>query len=319
MGRRLVGSAGTNLTCTSCHDVHGSSNYRLLKDFVNGNPVGGYVGTDGETPNPVVRSTETNYPVVGWLKHHAGSVQMSSYLPNYTSEQQVQRHRSSNDPVGGDIAFAGTHLSISTWCAACHEEYDDHGAAVGSTEFYDYGDYEKGSITGIGGGNMTTPNSVTATGTDSIGNRARHRHPVNISLAAGVGPDRALQQEVITSDVLPLEDGPDADDGPWTTHDYMGCLTCHRAHGTASTMTGWAEARYITNASAVVTWLPGDRAARPEWREPELHQRPPAYQQPRRVRTLPQQVDCGVRPAARPSSSLLDGEAPERSGASLGI
>ena len=29
-----------------CHDLHGSSNYRLLKDVVNGNTVGGYVGTE---------------------------------------------------------------------------------------------------------------------------------------------------------------------------------------------------------------------------------------------------------------------------------
>ena len=30
------------LICTSCHDPHGSSNYRLLKDTVNGVTVGGY-------------------------------------------------------------------------------------------------------------------------------------------------------------------------------------------------------------------------------------------------------------------------------------
>jgi predicted CXXCH cytochrome family protein len=38
------------MTCGSCHDVHGSSNYRLLKDVVNGVVVGGY--SDGTTCEP---------------------------------------------------------------------------------------------------------------------------------------------------------------------------------------------------------------------------------------------------------------------------
>jgi mono/diheme cytochrome c family protein len=229
---------------------------------VNGNPVGGYVGPTGEVPNPVVISAESGYPVTGWLKHNPGATQMSGYLPNYTSEElKYNGIAPALDPVGGANLFAGQHLSISTWCAACHEAYDNKGAAVGSTEFYDYGDYERASMTGIYD-NAGVPTSIANTGTASIGNRARHRHPVNISLASGVGPTRALQQEVITSTVLPLEDGPDPGAGTWSTNDYMGCLTCHRAHGSASTMTGWAEARYITNASAVVTWMP-EKLAQP--------------------------------------------------------
>lgn len=247
--------AGTDNTCTSCHDVHGSSNYRLLKDTVNGVTVGGYVGTTGEIPNPLVISAEVNYPVGGWLKHDAGATQMSSYLPNYTSEElKYNGIAPALDPVGGANAFAGKHRSISTWCAACHTQYVDRGAAVGSTEFYDYGDYEEGGMSGTVVDGETT---LDGTSTVTIGNRARHRHPVNITLVAGVGPLRALAMEVITSTVIPLEDGPDPGaNAPWSTNDYMGCLTCHRAHGTASTMTGWAEARYVTNASAVVTWYP---------------------------------------------------------------
>ena len=252
-GAGVSAPAGTNNTCTTCHDVHGSSNYRLLKDTVNGNVVGGYVGPTGEVPNPLVVSAESNYPVGGWLKHDNGAVQMSTYLPNYTAaEYKYNGIAPALDPIGGASAFAGQHRSISTWCAACHEAYDDKGAAVGSTEFYDYGLYEQAAMSGTVVDGETQTDGAGAV----IGNRARHRHLVNISLASGVGPTRALVQEVITSKVLPLEDGPDPGAGDWTTNDYMGCLTCHRAHGSASTMTGWAEARYITNASAVVTWMP---------------------------------------------------------------
>ena len=97
-----------NLTCTDCHDPHGSSNYRLLKAQPNpaGPVVGGYTGVDGLTPNPFVFSDEQGYPVPnerqqprwrrrqtganptgGWLKHAAGAAQMALYRPNYTDTQ----------------------------------------------------------------------------------------------------------------------------------------------------------------------------------------------------------------------------------------
>lgn len=239
--------AGTNLTCTDCHDAHGSSNYRALKDLVNGNVVGGYVGADGETPNPVVWSAEEGYPTIGWLKHSAGAAQMELYKPNYTTAQYKYNGIASNNPT----LASGTNLSISTWCSACHERYDE------KTGMYDYGAYEFAGMSGTVTAGVTATDGVAP----GIGNRNRHRHPVNISLVAGVGPTRALQAEVITSTVLPLEytsldssfAGPD---GPWSTDDYMGCLTCHRAHGVSSDMTGWAEASYVTSATAVVTWYP---------------------------------------------------------------
>jgi len=36
----------------------------------------------------------------------------------------------------------------------------------------------------------------------------------------------------------------------------MGCLTCHRAHGSAVSMSGWAVSSLANNPSAVVTWYP---------------------------------------------------------------
>ncbi|MDY0088167.1 MAG: hypothetical protein RBS78_06445 [Coriobacteriia bacterium] len=218
-GSSVAQAERTGLTCTDCHDVHGTSNYRLLKDSLNGTTVGGYL-PDG-TPQPWVISAEQGFPAGGWLKHEDGAAQMALYRPNYTSPEYAYR-----------LPLAGTQRSISGWCAGCHEQYIERQSP------YDYGTYEAVAGDPAAGGN-------------------RHRHPMNVTLAAGVGPDRSLMEEVRLDDNLPLEARPGSpnDRGDWDFQDYMGCLTCHRAHGTSSTMTGWAEATIEQNA-ATGTWGP---------------------------------------------------------------
>lgn len=192
------------LTCTNCHDPHGSSNYRLLKDSVNGVTVGGYTG---DIPNGMVFSTETGYDTVfndgGWLKHEDGQAQMADYRPDYTSGSSDIRAG-----VGGD--------SLSAWCAACHTQYDEQSSA------YNYMGYE---------------------GSGSIGSQTRHRHPVDIPLVAGDASLQIAAQETADVDGLdrriPLEVNP----GVASVRQYnVGCLTCHYAHGGNAQMTGWSAA-----------------------------------------------------------------------------
>lgn len=222
--------AGVNLTCTNCHDPHGSSNYRLLKDVVNGHQVGGY--DDGD-PLPFVFSAEEGYPAGGWLKHEPGAAQMVNYRPNYTTAEYQWAQ--------ADTYSSGEFRSMSTWCSACHERYndkrDDTAWAFGSEmpgAFYDYGDGEEAANNGA-----------------LLGARARHRHPTDIS-AFGSG----LVMDTVVSDVLPLEKRPGATEprGEWTRQDYIGCLTCHRAHGSDAEMTGWANAQLVNTPSAATSW-----------------------------------------------------------------
>ncbi len=138
------------MSCGSCHDVHGSSNYRLLKDIVNGVTVGGYTEpTPGDfVPDPYVISNEPGYPEDGWLLHEPGAAQMAGYEPNYTMPMYAKAP--AQDPTRG----------ISAWCAACHTQYHRDDLAISSV--YD--------------------------ANDGFGYTMRYRHPVNVELANYKGP-----------------------------------------------------------------------------------------------------------------------------------
>jgi len=219
------------LTCTDCHDPHGTSNYRLLKAEVNDNTVGGYEA-DGETPDAFVFSYETGYPSPagankGWRKHEAGAAQMALYKPDYTGGTKILHQ----DATGAE--------SMSVWCASCHENYAtrdgntaDNGGLAGT---YNY------DVPAAGAGE----NGV-------VGAENRHRHPVDITLASGNGPGRALQEQVVEDGAwVPLElDEGNTPADPFYQN-YIGCLTCHRAHGSSSDMSGWSAAS-LQNAGGTV-------------------------------------------------------------------
>jgi len=153
-GREGVISTGYGnqivMTCGSCHDVHGSSNYRLLKDVVNGVPVGGYTEPTPGTfvPNPYVISNEPGYPAGGWLLHEPGAAQIAGYTPNYTMPMYAKAPGA--DPTRG----------ISAWCAACHTQY--HRDDLATSSVYD--------------------------ANDGFGYTMRYRHPVNVELGNYKGP-----------------------------------------------------------------------------------------------------------------------------------
>jgi predicted CXXCH cytochrome family protein len=226
------------MTCTSCHDPHGTSNYRLLKAEVNGNTVGGYAA-DGVTPNAFVYSYETGYPnpqtgTEGWLKHEAGADQMAVYRPDYTGGTKILH----TDATG--------EKSISIWCAGCHENYATREGNTDGT----------GAIKANGGvdatynydGSVGAPNSENGV----VGAKKRHRHPVDVTLGAGWGPGRALQEQVVSDSRIPLElDEGNSVADPFYQN-YIGCLTCHTAHGSSADMTGWAAASLTLNADNIV-------------------------------------------------------------------
>jgi cytochrome c553 len=227
------------MDCGSCHDPHGSSNYRALKDRVNGVDVGGYSGTFTTAvdpdPLPFVISNEVGFPLKGDLDPNGGLItpypgypnvptngfrlhrQYPAYEPNYTKARYA---RGENADTGG-INYA---KGMSGWCAACHTQYNAYGPYQTST--YDAGD---------GAGYVT-----------------RHRHPINVPLSNFRG-DRDLVftpgawqawDPTIPYVDLPLDHDPATEEGVAQTDtldDWIECLTCHRAHGTDATMAGYAN------------------------------------------------------------------------------
>jgi cytochrome c553 len=96
------------MDCGTCHDPHGSSNYRILKDVVYGVSVGGYDGTGNDPdPTPFVLSRETGFPQGGFRLHNP----YAGYVPNYTSAKYAVSP--GGDPLKG----------MSGWCTGCHTVY----------------------------------------------------------------------------------------------------------------------------------------------------------------------------------------------------
>jgi predicted CXXCH cytochrome family protein len=199
-----VGSALIKMDCGTCHDVHGSSNYRLLKDKVYNVTTGGYDSSDN--PMGFVQSVEEGFPVGGFRLHEDAIA--NGYKPNYTSPRYAKPPTSTVSPSAPDY-----YRGMSGWCAGCHTFY------MGERGVSDASQYNAG---------------------DFFGNITRHRHPINVPLSNFAGP-RSL---VVTSNPLPLahdasERGAAAPTN--TSGDWVECLTCHSAHGTTAIMTGYAN------------------------------------------------------------------------------
>jgi hypothetical protein len=210
------------MDCASCHDPHGSANYRILKAVVNGNVVGGYDPVIGDptnpTPNGFVSSVETGWPVNGFRLHTA----YPNYKPNYTTPMYAKGYDMTQVSTSTPNADLDASKGMSGWCSGCHSTY--LGPVVTTGVFP----------------NVTQSFSSTYNAGDGGGLAVRHRHPINVALDNYKGPDKSSM--IITDTTLPLahainEQGSTVNE----KEDWIECLTCHRAHGTAASMTGWAS------------------------------------------------------------------------------
>jgi len=211
LGAQAGESVDIKMDCATCHDPHGSPNYRILKTQVNGNQVGEYVGT-GEDPDPDgwVASVEPGWPAGGFRLH-------TSY-PAYTPDYTTPRYAKGYDMLTGD---ENPDKGMSGWCAGCHEVYLSEATQQTKADGTTY---------------MASASSYNAG--DGSGLKVRHRHPVNVPLSNYEGPDAANMR--VSDNPLPLAHDLGDTNGSNDSEDWIECLTCHRAHGTVAAMSGYA-------------------------------------------------------------------------------
>lgn len=199
------GGPRTELDCATCHDVHGTSNYRILKDMVRGVKVGGYVpSADPENPDPTpfVVSGEPGFPAEGFRLHT--DYQALGYVPNYTTAMYSK-------PPNEDV-----YKGMVGWCTGCHTVYaHDTTSTVYSAADTPFGEW------------------------DTI---MRYRHPMNVPLSNWKGPNSII----VTTSVMPFANSL-ADVATKDATDWLECLTCHKAHGVTSVMSGYANVGDASN------------------------------------------------------------------------
>ncbi len=168
-------------------------------------------------------SVETGWPVNGFRLHTA----YPAYSPDYTTARYAKGYDMTAVSTATPAADLNTGKGMSGWCEGCHTTY------LGPIETF-----TKTNLAGI----ESTYASVATTynAGDGGGLALRHKHPINVELDSYNGPDKSSM--IITDTTLPLAHAIN-ERGTQTNQasDWIECLTCHRAHGIATNMTGWAS------------------------------------------------------------------------------
>ncbi|MBI3967436.1 MAG: hypothetical protein HY329_17515, partial [Chloroflexi bacterium] len=205
------GTLSQPLTCTSCHNPHGSANYRIFRESINNRIVSVLAYYGGALTNQEGgRGLELGTPADKYTKEYYASTALDDtggYQPQFSLALQA-----------GDPTLNGFALL----CGACHSSYPSSSAKS------------------IPGG-AQNPWGIT---------KYRHRMEMQFSdwnspKYGGVVP---CQPE--TNPYNPATGGCGgvgalpalrlASNNSGVNNEIVTCLTCHRAHGTATNMSGFA-------------------------------------------------------------------------------
>ncbi len=206
----MTGTALTSaLQCTSCHNPHGTSNYRLLKNTIN-------------TKTVLVKAYTTNEGFV--VDEGARGLDgLTLYADKYTKEYYGSAGTGKTDGTnpGAPITTGG---SLASLCGACHNAYPSGSASTA---------YSLGGVTHYRHATEMPFTEWTAHPTGPSGNPPCNpettKHTDNATLTCdGTGG--------YTVPVATLRLASNATQ----TNTIVTCLTCHRVHGTTSTMDNYA-------------------------------------------------------------------------------
>jgi len=183
------------LQCTSCHNPHGTENYRLLKSSIN-------------STTPVVRAyfnAAAATTTMSFMKDEGGPGIAST--GGWQPSDKYTREYYGSAGGGGAPTTAGEG-SIASLCGACHTAYPSAGAAIG---------YNVGGVT-------------------------HYRHKTEMPYTDWSRPDPPAGWSHANPETAAMSGFPAlrlASSGS-SANTIVTCLTCHRVHGSASTMSGYA-------------------------------------------------------------------------------
>lgn len=205
------------LQCTSCHNPHGTTNYRLLKETINGQTVNvkvfydadgnGLTEDSGPSSNTQVFGKDEGAP--GLDDAHSAFDGTARPADKYTKEY----YGSSANAANGGKGDPG----VASLCGACHTAYPSDGAS-----------------------NPYTAGGVT-----------HYRHKTEMPYADWTNPDTArVSQNPETTPISTANNPSQTNFGDFPSlrlasnasedNTVVTCLTCHRVHGTNTTMSGYA-------------------------------------------------------------------------------
>lgn len=205
---RGVGVQG-QLECTSCHNPHGSTNYRILQDASTSSK---WVADDPDLLAWVdyqVLATRDDGPNYGFNTTNVADCPSNPGTPG-PGTKCVSRFTSGVAYAAGTATAPDRTKGMNAFCATCHKSY----------------------LTFSGSGTQPSTDATAYAypgrqdANDGNGNVARYRHTVE--QIDGSPPKQPLRFAA---------EGIDPNPPSSLTYDAMGCLTCHYAHGTSSAAT----------------------------------------------------------------------------------
>lgn len=216
------------LQCTSCHNPHGSANYRILKEKLNNVNVNVKVWFDG-----------------GFSKQEGGrglegvagtEAQVGGGTANYPTNKYVTEWYGSSGAGGTGMPALGG--GVSSLCGSCHTAYPSTDAEVA---------YTGGGVTHY---RHKTEMPYTDWTNPDLGTAVGHNpetDPLQNPGGAGSFPPLRLASNASQANTI------------------VQCLTCHRVHGTSTTMNGYAlksdvaaDPAFTAELEALFGTAPGD-------------------------------------------------------------
>lgn len=255
--------------CAGCHTTHSGSAAKLLR-----------YGTDTTTFCEYCHNDNTRTPYntnTGKSQQKTDNVWVDSPAGGFGTFMGITV--TSEHVLGGTIVPGGdTNLTGAFTCGSCHDPHAgaatvdagnrllkaNPGPTAGATPsiIIDSAtmvttNYRSGFSGWCGSChnmlNAGTDSGHTAYNTAATGNTNKFRHAMGVTLTAGTTVRTGTADLTFNKDLLtgtPLEVG--ADNTAGTADDTLGCITCHRAHGTkAAAPTSYSSYTSVKNDAGV--------------------------------------------------------------------